>query len=107
MLGGPPGWPAPVYAQPMFVSQPSPQWQRRPAPAAAQASSPQQRTPRTPTPAPVQQPRTEPLARAQMEDPAPVPITPRRTALCLPAPENLGVAAPGTPNTIAAAPLDW
>jgi len=55
-----------------------------------------------------QQPRREPVARAQMEDPPPVPIAPRPSALRLPAPEELGVAtAQWTPTTVPATPLDW
>jgi hypothetical protein len=106
MLGGPPGWPAPIYSQPVLVSPPA-QWQPWPAPP--QASRPPQRPPGNPsTPALAQQkPLREPLARAQMEDPAPVPVAPRPTALCLPAPEQLGVMAAQSTPSVPAAPVDW
>src|SRR5271166_2232741 len=102
MLGGPPGWPAPVYAQPVFV-QPPPQaqWQNPPA---WQQPVPQQRPAPLP-PLAQQTPRREPVARAQMEDPPPVPVAPRPARLALPAPEQLGVGA--SHPALVATPVDW
>jgi hypothetical protein len=43
-----------------------------------------------------------------MEDPAPVPVTPRPQVLCLPAPEQLGVTvARPAPCTAPVTPVDW
>jgi hypothetical protein len=114
MFGGPPMMPAPQYApQYAIPSQPMPQYNVPAALASAPArpSQPMTTTPQRAQPLVTTTPqRAQPLVRAQAPDeprPAanrvPVPSTPpvaeRTIALHLPAPEEIGVTAPGT--------VDW
>src|SRR5262245_55511723 len=100
MAGGPPAWPAPMYAQPVFV-QPAPR--RQAAPPRPAGALPPHRPAVSPTPfLGAQESPRAPVARAKVED---EPARPRPAPLRLPAPEQLGVGAPRP--AAAEAAVDW